>query len=245
MSDITTRYADQIDELVDATRRLGELNYVTSHGGNLSYRVSDDIVLITATKRVKRLATADDVVAVGTDGSVLHAAAGRKPTGETPMHLRLYELRPDLHGLVHAHPPVLTGFALTDSEILSRPLLPEPIIEVGPVVSIEYAEPITDTLADLFAEATRFSNAWLMRNHGVTVGSTHGVMRALDLMEMIEAMAISVQTALSIGGPVNEIPRHEVKNLENTLKSRDMAFPGDPRYVSGLTELYFSPQPQE
>ena len=238
MDDLRREYAAEIEEIVGATRRLGELGYVTSHGGNLSYRVADDVVLITATKRVKRVATEDDVVVVDSRGAVLGAAPDRKPTGETPMHLTLYELRPDLRALVHAHPAVLTGFALTDSDLLSRPLLPEPIIEVGPVISLPYAEPVSDSLANAFAHATRYSNAWLLRNHGITVGSSSGVMRALELMEMLEAMAVSVRTALTVGRGIAEIPPEELRNLENTLRSRDMAFPGDPRHVESLTQLY-------
>lgn len=233
-----SRYQSQIEEMVETTRRLGSLGYVASHGGNLSYRVDEDLVLITATKRVKRTAEAEDIVAIDMDGAVVHASGGRRPTGETPMHTRLYRLRPDLNALVHAHPAILTGFALTNSEILSRPLLPEPIIEVGPLVSVAYAEPVSDALAAEFDHAIGRSNAWLMRNHGITVGSYEGVGRALDLMEMLEAMAMSVSTAI-MAGRVNEIPKHEVLNLERTLRGRGMPWPGDPRQVNGLVELYF------
>jgi L-fuculose-phosphate aldolase len=237
MEEIRTRFAAEIEELAEATRRIGELRFVTSHGGNLSYRLDDGSVLITPTKRVKRLLTAEDIVVVDRDGTVVSAAQGRKPTGELPMHLRLYELRPDLNALVHAHPPVLTGFAISGSDVLSRPLLPEPIIEVGPVVTADYAEPISEDLARSFERVTRYSNAWLMKNHGVTVGSWEGIARALDLLEMIEAMAVSVVTAQSMGG-LDELPADEVANLENTIRTRDMRFPGDPRYVTGLRQLF-------
>ena len=78
------------------------------------------------------------------------------------MHLRLYEKRPDINALVHAHPPVLTGFSMTDCDVLSRPLLPEPIIEVGPVISVDYAEPISEALAEKFDAAAEKTNAWLV-----------------------------------------------------------------------------------
>lgn len=239
MDPLQKKYEAPIHELVEASRRLGELGYVTSHGGNLSYKVDGETVLITPTKVVKRKMTFADIVIVGANGDVRHAAAGRKPTGETPMHLHLYRLRPDLTGLVHAHPPVLTGFSMVDSDLLEKPLLPEPVIEVGPVVTVPYAEPISDALARQFEAAAHKSNAWLMKNHGVTIGSAEGVGRALDLLEMIEAMAVSVSVAMGLGKPLTVIPKAEVGNLENTMKTRNMPRPGDPRTIRNLQQLYY------
>jgi len=239
MDALQKRYEDQINELVESARRLGDLGYVTSHGGNLSYKVDAETVLITPTKVVKRKMTFADIVIVGGTGEVRYAGAGRKPTGETPMHLHLYRLRPDLTGLVHAHPPVLTGFSMVDCHLLEKPLLPEPVIEVGPVVSVPYAEPISDALARQFEASAHKSNAWLMQNHGVTIGSAEGVGRALDLLEMVEAMAMSVSVAMRLGKPMTEISREEVGNLENTMKTRNMPRPGDPRKIKSLQQLYF------
>jgi L-fuculose-phosphate aldolase len=132
----------------------------------------------------------------------------------------------------------LTGFALAGSDILSRPLLPEPIIEVGPVVTVPYAEPVSEELAQRFDDVVPRSNAWLMRSHGMTIGSTEGVGRALELLEMTEALAASVATAMQVG-EVREIPRGEVERLERTLASRNMILPGDPRVIERLSDLYY------
>jgi L-fuculose-phosphate aldolase len=239
MSDLRNRYESEIHELAEASRRLGELGYVTSHGGNLSYRVAEDVVLITPTKVVKRRITADDIVAVNMAGETLFASPGRRPTGETPMHTRLFGLRPDLTGLVHAHPPVLTGFSMSGSDVLARPLLPEVVIEVGPVLRVPYAEPISDALAVEFDRVVAGSNAWLMENHGVMIGSAQGISRALDLLEMTEAMARSVEVALNVG-ELTEIPRRELENLERTIRTRQMPRPGDPAAIDSLADMYFS-----
>lgn len=238
MDAVQKKYREQIEDLVDASCRLGELGYVTSHGGNLSYKVESNVVLITPTKVVKRGMTFDDIVVVKSDGSVLFASPSRKPTGETPMHLRLYEKRPDINALVHAHPPVLTGFSMTDCDVLNRPLLPEPTIEVGPVISVDYAEPISEALAEKFDAVVEKTNAWLMKNHGVTICSSEGIARALALLEMTESLAKSAMTALVVG-KINEIPREEVEKLENTINTRNLPRPGDPRVVKTLTDLYY------
>ena len=238
MPHLVTQYRDQINELVKASRRLGNLGYVASHGGNLSYKVSKEHILITPTKVVKREVSFEDICIISTTGEQLYVPEGRKPTGEWPMHIRLYERRPDLAGLVHGHPPYLAGFALAGNNILSRPLLPEPTIEVGPVVLVRYAEPVSEDLAKQFDGVVAVSNAWLMRNHGITMGSTDGAARALELLEMTEALAVSVLTAKQLG-ELQEIPRHEVERLDRTLESRNMALPGDPRVITKLTDLYY------
>ena len=238
MHKLQIKYEKEINELVEATVRLGELGFVTSHGGNLSYRVDEDAVLITPTKVSKRKVVFDDIVIINLAGEVMFAGDERKPTGEMPVHLNILKKRPDIRGLVHAHPPVLTGFALSSNEILSRPLLPEPIIELGPVLYVNYEEPISDKLAASFDEVIYLSNTFLMKNHGVMICNPEGVERALELLEMLEAMAYSVFVA-SLLGKVNEIPAHEVENLENTLRTREIPIPGKPGYVKRLIDFYF------
>jgi len=237
MHELQRKYESEIKEIVFTSNRLADLGYVTSHGGNLSYRVDGNIILITPTKVPKRKISFSDILILDANGNVLFSANGRKPTGETPMHIRILNKRPDIKGLVHAHPPVLTGFSLVDTDLLSKPLLPEPILEVGPVISVEYAEPISDKLAIEFDKVIHKSNAFLMKNHGVMILSTEGVERALDLLEMIEAMAISIQTSSTIGN-LNEISKESINDLENIIIKRNLKIPGDPRYIKKLKELY-------
>jgi L-fuculose-phosphate aldolase len=238
MHELQKKYKSQIEEFVDATRKLGESGFVTSQGGNLSYRVAEGVVLITPTKVPKVKVAFDDVCIINMKGDVLYAADGRKPTGETPMHLNILNKRPDAKGVIHAHPPYITGFAIARSDMLSRPLLPEPIIEVGPVLSADYAEPITDELAEAFDPVILKTNAWLMENHGITMCNHEGVGRAFELLQMIEALAQSLTVAMACGNVV-EIPREEVKKLEKTMKTRGLPMPGLPGHNKGLEELYF------
>lgn len=237
MNELQEKYRAEIEELAEASRRLGELGYVASHGGNLSYRLDDDVMLITPTKVVKRRMTFEDIVAVKPDGSTLFVTPGRKPTSETPMHVRLYGLRPDIKALVHAHPPVLTGFSMARSDILARPILPEVIIEVGPILTVNYAQPGSEALAAGFDAVAAKSNAWLMRNHGIMIAGTEGIARTVDLLEMAESMAVGVAAGLA-AGRIDEIPREEVEKLENTMSARNLARPGDPRVIKKLTDLY-------
>ena len=52
----------------------------------------------------------DDLIVIDMQGKKL---SGRKEcTSEVAMHMKIYEMRPDIRSVVHAHPPVATGFAL-------------------------------------------------------------------------------------------------------------------------------------
>ncbi len=239
MHEMQKKYESSIAELAECCVRTAGLGYVTSHGGNLSYRVDSDVVLITPTKVAKRKITFDDICIIDLNGEVLYAGEGRRPTGETPFHVRIFQKRPDLKGLVHAHPPVLTGFAMADSALLEKPLLPEPIIEVGPMVPVPYAEPLSDELAEAFDDAIELSNAFLMKNHGVMVTSSDGIERALDFLEMYEAAAKSIVVSEMLGG-TSTLTKKDVQNLDRTMNTRGLPMPGRPGRVSSLVQLFFT-----
>lgn len=188
-------------------------------------RVEENLVLITPTKTPKRYMTEEDICAVDLEGRIVYAPEGKKPTGETPFHTRIMRLRPDIKAIVHAHPPVLTGFAIAHSDILSKAILPEPIIEVGPILNVKYATPLSDELSENFDKVIKKSNGFLMENHGALVCSTKDVREAVEQMQMIEAMATSVVVAGCVGG-VELIPGSYVKELEDVITVRSLPFPG-------------------
>jgi L-fuculose-phosphate aldolase len=134
---------------------------------------------------------------------------------------------------------VLTGFACSDrAAVLSRPILPEPVLEIGPAALCEYAEPLTQELAESFDPHLDRHDFFLMKNHGCLVMSREGLDRALDFLIMLEKQAISVLVAELLGG-VRELGRKDVEDLERTGKTRGLPFPGSPGVVKGLAELFF------
>ncbi|MPN45663.1 hypothetical protein SDC9_193232 [bioreactor metagenome] len=172
------------------------------------------------------------------EGEILFAASGRRPTGETPIHINILRKRPDVKALIHAHPPILTGFSLVEEEILSKPFLPEPVIELGPVIYVRYEEPLSQRLAEAFDGVIDYSNAFLMRNHGVMICSPEGCSRALELLEMLEAMAHSVQVAAGLGRKICTIMPDEIKKLERTIRTRGLPMPGKPGVIRDLRHAY-------
>jgi L-fuculose-phosphate aldolase len=63
------------------------------------------------------------------------------------MHLEIYRNRPDVGAVVHAHPPVATGFAVAGIP-LTRAVLAEVITTLGSIPIAAYGTPSTQELPD-------------------------------------------------------------------------------------------------
>ena len=97
-------------EIVEAGRRMYSRSYVASNDGNISARLDDRRLMTTPKSVSKGFMTPDMMVIVDYDG---HKVSGdREASSELPMHLEIYRNRPDVNGVVHAHPPIATGFAV-------------------------------------------------------------------------------------------------------------------------------------
>ena len=237
MNAIQSKYESQINEMVETCHAAAARLYVASQGGNLSWRVGPDAVLIPPTRVNKGKLAGDDIVIVGMDGGIRYAAPGRRPTGESYIHLGIFRKRPDIVSIVHAHPPWLTAFALSKPELLRRAYLPEPVIEVGPMALTEYAQPLTEDLARTFDPVIQRHNAFLMRNHGVVLLSVEGLGRCFELLEMMEVTAQTVAIAETLGG-AKPLPASNMDGLAQVMRTRELRMPGAPGAVKDLRDLY-------
>src|SRR5687767_9726365 len=161
---MSTRLEEQVRaDIVEAGRRLYARGFVASNDGNISYRL-DDTRLITTPKSVsKGFMTPDMMVVV--DYSGRKVAGDRDPSSELPMHLEIYRNRPDVNAVVHAHPPLATGFAVAGIP-LTRAVLAEVITTLGSIPIAEYGTPSTPELPASVEPFVRTHDALLLANHG-------------------------------------------------------------------------------
>jgi L-fuculose-phosphate aldolase len=117
-----------------------------------------------------------------------HPLAGRhNVSSEIAMHLLIYKLRPDIHGIVHAHPPTATGFAAAGIA-LNQPLVCEVVIGLGSIPLARYGTPGTPELSETLEPLIPQYDAILMSNHGV-VAYADTVHNAYMKMETVEHFA--------------------------------------------------------
>jgi L-fuculose-phosphate aldolase len=231
------KYSSEVRNFTMVCKRLAERMYVTSQGGNLSYKLEDNLVLISPTCVCKSEISEMDVVFIDLEGRTVEGT--RKPTGEVPMYLNFYRDRSDIKSVIHCHPPYTNTFAILEgTNWLMRPVFPETVAEVGPVPLVPYGEPLTQRLADNFAPFVKKYNAFLMENHGLTILSPADIRRTMQLVEILEVSAISILQALAVG-EVKELSREDVRNLENTMRTRNLPMIGAPGVNRSMVDLYF------
>lgn len=237
MNGLQIKYEKEIKMLVEACRHCAELNFVTSAGGNLSQRVEDNVILITPTKTPKRIVAEEDICIIDLNGNILFAPDGKKPTGEWPFHTRIMRKRPDVMGIAHTHPPILTGFSIANNGLLEKPWLPEPIIEMGPILTVPYGTPLSEELSENFDAVIYESNGFLMQNHGALFCSPVNVFEAVELTDMAERMAMSVLVSVSMGCGEPITPLY-VKEMDEVIRVRNLKMPGAEGRFSSASELY-------
>ncbi|MGA6981724.1 MAG: class II aldolase/adducin family protein [Candidatus Sulfotelmatobacter sp.] len=173
------------EEIVRYGRMLHERGFVAAMDGNLSVRLKDDRILVTPTCVSKGGMRASDMVVVDRAGK--RVAGRRNVTSEIGMHVLIYDMRPDVQAIVHAHPPTATGFAAAGMA-LTEPLVCEVVMGLGCIPLAGYGTPGTAELAHTLVPYVPSYDAILMSNHGVVAyGDTleHAYMK----METVEHFA--------------------------------------------------------
>ena len=195
-------------EICEVGRRVYQRGYVAANDGNISVRMQDDRILCTPTGVSKGFITEDMLAICDLDGQ--QVAGTMRISSEIRMHLEIYKLRPDVHSVVHAHPPTATGFAVAGIE-LTQCVLPEVIVSLGGVPLADYGTPGGPDIVEPMKPLLKDYDAILMANHGaVTLGKD--VMDAHFKMETVEHFAKIALVAHQLGqvktlsdGHVNEL----------------------------------------
>jgi len=172
-------------EIVKTGKMLHQRGYIAACDGNLSIRLNKNQVLVTPTGMSKGGMKSSDLVIVDMSGRKLKGR--RDVTSEIGMHLLIYRMRPDVNGIVHAHPRTATGFAAAGMA-LDQPLACEVVIGLGQIPLAPYGTPGTPELARTLEPLVPQYDAILMANHGVV---TYGVdlQSAYMKMETVEHFA--------------------------------------------------------
>ncbi|MPZ18991.1 MAG: class II aldolase/adducin family protein [Luteitalea sp.] len=196
-------------EIVEIGHRLWTRGFVASNDGNISVRLDRERILTTPKSVSKGFMTPDMMVM--TDLAGTRIAGERAPSSELLMHLAVYELRPDVHAVVHAHPPKATGFAVAGIP-LDRAVLAEVITTLGSIPIAEYGTPSTQELPDAVRRYIKAHDGLLLANHGaLTIGAEP--FNAYYKMETIEHFA-HISLVARLLGREHVLSRDEVLRLQ-------------------------------
>lgn len=193
--------------IVRVARRLDQKGILTSTDGNISAKLDDGGTLITPSGCCKGELEPEQIVRLFRDGS---PRSGR-PSSEIALHRTIYERRPDVRAIIHAHPPYATAYAVAGIA-LDQPILSEAILTLGRVPVASYAMPTAEELARSVEPLVAHHDAVLLRFHGAVCFSKD-IEQAGYLMETLEHVARIDFIRRALGS--NElIPASEVARLE-------------------------------
>ncbi|TWT62179.1 class II aldolase/adducin family protein [Rubinisphaera italica] len=183
------------DEIMRTMDRIYRYRMTTTSGGNLSIRDSAGNIWITPARVDKGNLTRNDIVCVHQDGSIdgLHP-----PSSEFPFHKAIYETRPDINAIVHAHPVALVAFSISRQTPNTR-LFHQAHSVCGKVGFAPYAcpgsEALGESIAKMFAQSC---DSVILENHGVVVGGSD-LARTFERFEAFEFAGKTLVKANQLG----------------------------------------------
>lgn len=183
------------ERLVQAMARIYQYRMTTTSGGNLSIRDDDGSIWITPARVDKGSLKVEDIVRVMPDGTI----EGRhKPSSEFPFHQGIYQKRPDLNAIVHAHPVALVAFSICGNTPDTH-LFTKAHHVCGEVGFAPYALPGSSLLGERIAAVFEQGHDCVMlENHGVVVAGSD-FPDAFRRFETLEFVAKTVVKARALG----------------------------------------------
>jgi 3-dehydro-4-phosphotetronate decarboxylase len=216
---------DRKQELKKQLRETGKymMQYDLAWGnsGNISAKTAENSFLITASGTYLGDLDVEDFAECSIE-SGKSINSGRKPSKEVPMHLAIYETRPEIGAVLHASPLYSTLIASSNIDIPSAWFV-ESMYYLEKIERAPYANPGSMELGDLVREKAKKANILLLENHGVLVYDTSlkEAKMALQTLEMACRMLLISQKA---GVVLQELSEKEVHSFlhESGYKPRRM-----------------------
>ena len=189
------------EEVREAGLELAASGLVEGTWGNISARVSPELMAITPSGRDYSGIKVEDIVLV--DLRTMESSGGKAST-ETPLHAAIYRDRPEIFAIVHTHSMSASTVAAARREV--PPILDDFAQIVGPSLrTADYALPGSTRMTKVVVKAMSGRMAALLANHGaVAVGRS--MKEALLCARMVEKGCRAFIEAEFLGGAVPLAP---------------------------------------
>jgi ribulose-5-phosphate 4-epimerase/fuculose-1-phosphate aldolase len=188
--------------------------------GHASARIPGTNTFYISTRRSPGLADENNLLVIDTDGKVLSGLG--TPNSEFWIHARIYAARPEVNGVVHAHP--LACISLTQIGEPHRVVhnqggvFVDGVPEYGRIGLIRSRE-----LGDAVARSLGKGVAVMMRGHGITTAFADVRAATVAACFLEESAGLQIRMLSAAGGDASKI--REFTREEAEL-SRDQTGPG-------------------
>ncbi len=219
--------------------RVGQLMYqkgfIDGTSGNISARLDSNRVLATPSGLAKGFMKPEQLIIVNLDGERVDEPTSAnqhlRPTSESYMHLECYRQRPDVNGVVHAHPPSAVALTLVGYDF-QQCIIPEMVLVLGLIPTAPYSTPSSSENRDAITELIKEHDAIMLAHHGsLTVAGN--LWDAYLRLESLEHGATILHRAEQLGG-VKTIPPHQVEKLLEQRETLGLMRTGDRERFSKL-----------
>lgn len=205
------------EEICEIGRRMYGRRMVAANDGNISVRLSEQEIICTPTGVSKGFMEPEQLCKIDISGKVLEMEEGFRPSSEVKMHLRVYQKRPDISAVVHAHPIFATSFAVM-GKALDSPIMPEAIVNFGKVPLAPYGTPSTAEIPDAIEPYLADYQAILLESHGALTWAAD-LQTAYMKMESVEFYAELLYRTTQLGGP-RELDAEKLERLYQVIGGR-------------------------
>ncbi|MEQ8765663.1 MAG: class II aldolase/adducin family protein [Planctomycetota bacterium] len=196
-------------DIVTIARLCYQHRYIVGIDGNVSTRMDDGTILITASGICKGFMDETQIVHLDAEGRPVGGGNARA-SSELQMHLLVYRRRPDVKAVVHAHPAHAVAFSIAGVS-LAQCVIPEIVTTIGSIPTTPYATPGTEELPQSIADAIAKSDALILERHGtLTVGDD--LLDAFRKLEQVEHTARITFIARQLG-QVKTLGPSEIERL--------------------------------
>lgn len=220
---------EQINVIIGRIYRSG---MTTTSGGNISIKDGNGDIWITPSAVDKGSLTVKDIICVKKDGTIV---GPHKPSSEYPFHKAIYDARPELTSVIHAHPPGLVAFSIA-RVVPDTSIVPQARQICGEIGFAPYGCPGSDDLGQKIAK--EFQNkkykAVIMENHGVVLAGTD----MMDAYQRFETLEFCCRTIVNAGriGEINTLTDEQISKYTNHFPKNitpfmDVDYPSDEREI--------------
>lgn len=211
MEVLSVTFEEAVGELVLANKILATQDVLDAYGHVSVRNPGDPKTFLQSCSRSAYLVEAHDIMQFRLDGTETDSADARPPYLERFIHAAIYEARPEINCVIHAHTEAILPFTVTDT-----PFVPvfHNASEVGPtaakwdirtrfgdatdllVTNMDHGRDLARALAD--------ERLVLMRGHGYALGGTT-VVRTVSTAVDLAVNARVLLAAHQLGGPITTL----------------------------------------
>ena len=203
---------EHLQAFVAAANRVAAHGLVRCCSGNLSWRVDEEHVLVTATRTWMADLSVDQVaVCRWADGAVLN---DQRPSTEAGFHLGVLRARADVRVVLHHQSPCATTIACCEPPPPSYDLIPEIPFYIGPIGEVPYLPPGSEELAEAVTAVMQQHDLSVLRNHGQVVVGTD----LNDAIEKAEFFELACDVLLRAGPRAVPLDADAVATLRDTAR---------------------------